>query len=85
MFLLVRGKYAWIGTSWLGCVSGSDPPSPGPGAKGKYTFPDILHTDVGTPVDSVCKETAPGVFERKWSKGSVRMDCNTWEGKLRAR
>ena len=76
MFLLVRGKYAWVGTGWLGCVTGSDLPSPGPASKGKYTFPEILHTDVGTPVDAVCKETAAGsgIFERKWSKGTVRME-----------
>ena len=34
----------------------------------------------GTPVDSTCTETSAGVFERKWSKGVVRMDCNQWTG-----
>ena len=34
----------------------------------------------GTPVDSTCTETSAGVFERKWSKGVVQMDCNQWTG-----
>ena len=67
---------------WLGCVSGHDPPSPGPGSKGNYTFPEVLTTSVGEPVDAVCKETAKGVFERRWSKGTVKMDCNTWTGTI---
>jgi hypothetical protein len=32
----------------------------------------------------VCKETAAGsgIFTREWSKATVSMDCNKWEGKI---
>ena len=32
----------------------------------------------GKPVDSVCKEVSDGVFERKYAKYTVRLDCNDW-------
>lgn len=32
----------------------------------------------GKPVDSVCKEVSEGVFERKYAKYTVRLDCNKW-------
>ena len=35
-------------------------------------------TDYGEPVDEICKETAPGVFTREWSKSTIKMDCSTW-------
>ena len=30
------------------------------------------------PIDRVCKEVADGVFERKFAKLTVRLDCNTF-------
>ena len=33
--------------------------------------------DIGEP-GGACAETAPGVFERPWTHGTVRLDCNTW-------
>ena len=39
--------------------------------------------DYGTP-KGICKETAPGVFERGWTKAHVTLDCNTWTGTVAA-
>ena len=33
----------------------------------------------GRPVDTLCAEVSAGVFERKFAKITVRLDCNTWE------
>ena len=79
MFLLVRGAYAWLGTAWMGPC----PWTAGAcqGQHGKYKWHKELEAQVGAPVDAVCKETATaGVFERQWTEGVVRMDCNAWEG-----
>ena len=35
--------------------------------------------DGGRPVDKLCAEVAEGVFERKFAKITVRLDCNKWE------
>eukprot|EP01051_Picozoa_sp_SAG22_P014977 SAG22_NODE_1895_length_3366_cov_3.131007_3_plen_140_part_00 len=66
-FLLIRGPFAWLGHGWSGCSK-------------NYPFPKEFNLDYGEPVDKVCKETGPnsGVFEREWSKASVKMDCNSW-------
>ncbi len=74
-FLLLRGPYAWLGTAWQGC----DTVPPRPAA---------LDVDYGVPTDAQCRETAPGtsaVFVREWSKASVRLDCNKWEGAITPR
>jgi hypothetical protein len=63
-FLLVRGPYAVLGHGWLGCSR-------------KYVFPDALNKDYGEPTE-LCKETSSGVFQRKWSKATIQMNCNTW-------
>jgi len=67
-FLLVRGPYAWLGYGWLGCID-------------TYERPPELGLDVGEPTGQ-CEEASPGVFTRKWSKATVAMDCNTWEGSI---
>ena len=65
-FLLVRGKYSWLGYGWKGCVQ-TPPP-----------LDDFDH-DYGEPIGR-CRETAPwsGVFVRDWSRARIRMDCNTF-------
>jgi len=68
-FLLTRGDYAYLGHGWLGCSR-------------NYQFPEELNADYGVPVDKLCKETNPGVFEREWSKASVKMDCSTFAGSI---
>ena len=68
-FLLTRGDYAYIGHGWLGCSR-------------NYVFPDELNGDYGTPVDKLCTETSTGVFEREWTKASVKMECDTFKGTI---
>lgn len=41
-----------------------------------YTLQDFGNG--GKPVDSVCKEVSDGVFERKYAKYTVKLDCNDW-------
>jgi len=69
-FLLTRGKYAVLGHGWLGCSH-------------KYLYPDALSKDYGEPVDELCKEVSSGVFQRKWTKATVEMDCNTWSPSIK--
>jgi len=71
-FLLIRGKYAWFGHGWQGCGQ------PQADAGGGYPFPPELHADFGTPL-GVCAETQgqSGVFQREFTKATVKMDCNT--------
>ena len=80
-FLLLRGPYAWLGWAWLGCsgsrgVGGGDVPIP-------PTPKEMFATDYGTPT-GLCHETADhsGVFTRDWTKATVRVDCNKWEGTI---
>ena len=68
-FLLVRGPYAYIGWQWVGC-------------RDVYERPSELENNYGTPVDKVCHEVSSGVFEREWTAGVVRMDCNNWSATL---
>ena len=75
-FLLIRGPYAWLGYSWMGC--NADPGT----ARDPigYQFPAELGQDYGVPVDATCSETEDGseVFTRKWSKATVTLDCKAW-------
>jgi len=63
-FLLVRGPYAALGHGWLGCSR-------------TYEFPDALNQDYGQPQE-LCHEVSSGVFQRKWTRATVEMNCNTW-------
>ena len=63
-FLLTRGPYGYIGYGWHGCVQ-TPPPS------------NVYDYDFGEPKDSLCRESAPGVFSRAWTKAMVHFDCNT--------
>lgn len=74
-FLLVRGPHAYIGYGWIGCNESSD----------AYPRPPELDVDYGVPLDARCKETGAGtrVFTREWSKASVQMDCNKWQGTIK--
>jgi len=70
-FLLWRGDFAWLGTSWIGCGSQDF----------AGAMPDALRADYGEPL-ALCAESAPGsgVFVREWSKASVSLDCAAWKG-----
>jgi len=75
-FLLIRGDYAWLGYSWVGCCSGSKPPGNNDYA---YVYPPEFKEDYGTPMGQ-CLETGTGtnIFKRQWTKAVVTMDCQTW-------
>ena len=67
-FLITRGPFAWFGHGWIGCDH-------------VYPYDPALAVDYGEPT-GVCTETSQGVFEREWSKASVKMDCPNWEGTI---
>ena len=39
----------------------------------------MLDKDYGTPVDEKFIEVKTGVFQRKWSKATIEMDCNAYK------
>ena len=43
-----------------------------------------MDEDYGEPVDERCHETSAGseVFQRKWTKATVQMDCKAWRGTI---
>ena len=69
-FLLVRGPFAWLGYGWIGCNQ-------------PWEFRPEMSADYGEPLGA-CYETAAGsgVFQRKWSKADVQMDCNAWAANI---
>mgnify|MGYP006901804938 CR=1 FL=1 len=68
-FLLTRGPWGYMGYGWHGCVQ-TPPPS------------NVYDYDFGEPKDKLCRETAPGVFTREWTKAMVHFDCNTFEANI---
>eukprot|EP01084_Bolivina_argentea_P290418 498858_1 len=66
-FLLTRGHYAWLGWGWNGCHS-----------TWEYQWFDLLDKDFGIPTEPY-KEVITGVFQRKWSKCVVQIDCNQYK------
>jgi len=83
-FLLARGPYAWLGWGVWGMTwpfnpepaHGGLPPSP----EG-VSRPKEIDQDYGVPL-GLCIETEKGIFERKWSKAMVKLDCNKFEGSI---
>mmetsp|Transcript_62112 Transcript_62112/g.55988 ORF Transcript_62112/g.55988 Transcript_62112/m.55988 type:complete len:102 (+) Transcript_62112:1-306(+) len=68
VFLLVRGDYAWLGYNWNGCHD-------------DWVYMDwneMLDKDYGKPLGPY-SEISTGVFERKWSKATIKMDCNQYK------
>lgn len=66
-FLLIRGKYAYLGNGWTGCGH-------------FYEYPaEQFNADYGEPL-GLAKETGPdsGIFVREWSKATIKMDCNSY-------
>ncbi len=39
----------------------------------------MLDKDYGTPIEKQMVEIKEGVFERKWSKCVIQMDCNQYK------
>lgn len=62
-FLLTRGQHAYIGTGWM------DDSVP--------TFPSEYRADYGSPLAPMVEGPA-GVFQRAWSGGTVKLDCNAF-------
>lgn len=79
-FMLIRGPYAWLGYSWMGC---NNDPNDKSTATIKYHFPEALGKDYGEPL-GLCSETAPGseVFHRAYSKANVTLNCKNWIGSI---
>ena len=81
-----------LGYQWVGCVDCSPaihvPPAPkglcdpATAATGMYERPAALDGEYGEPVGQ-CKEVGSGgVFEREWTKATVRFDCGSWKGSV---
>jgi hypothetical protein len=66
-FLLVRGEYSWFGHGWIG-------------AQPVVWYPE-WDWDVGVPVGALT-ELPGGAFSRAWSKGTVVLNCTSWEVEL---
>jgi hypothetical protein len=79
-FLLIRGPYAWLGYSWMGC---NNDPNDRSTAEIAYHFPSALGIDYGEPLET-CRETARGseVFVRAFSKATVTLDCKRWNATI---
>ncbi len=43
--------------------------------------PAEFNADYGEPLCS-CMQTAPGVFERAWTKANITVDCNSMAGTI---
>ena len=65
-FLITRPPYAYVGYSW----ESSD-----------ANFSSLFYLAVGEPT-GLCAEGPPGVFQRPWSLGMPRLDCNSFEAEL---
>lgn len=63
-FLLVRGGYSWFGHSWISAMP-------------VVWYPE-WDWDVGEPVGAMI-ELPGGAFRRVWSKGTVELNCTSWE------
>lgn len=63
-----RATLLYPNSGWLACSK-------------TYEFPELLNTDVGTPLGQ-CAQTAPGVFARNYTKIAVEMDCNSGVSKI---
>jgi hypothetical protein len=66
-FLLTRGEYSWFGHGWINI----SPP---------VWYPE-WDWDVGEPVGPMVQHLG-GVFTRQWSKGTVMLNCTSWEVSL---
>jgi len=80
-FLLTRGPYAFLGTSWVGCEP--DNGVEGGGKNQTYVRPEAFDYDYGTP-KGLCAESPgkPGLFTREWTKVTVQHDCNTGKSSI---
>ena len=66
-FLLIRGGYSWFGHGWIGAMP-------------VVWYPEY-DWDVGEPLGPMV-ELPGGAFSRVWSKGTVVLNCTSWEVEL---
>ena len=66
-FMIVRGGHAWLGTGWQGCST----------EETTWQRDPLMQLDPGAPA-GVCAEGERGVFSRKFTRGTVVLDCNKW-------
>ena len=81
-FLLARGPFAWLGWGVWGMTWPFNPePAHGelPPLPHGVPRPNEFDLDYGVP-QGLCHRTAPGIFERKWSKAQIKLDCNAFTG-----
>ena len=65
-FLIARPPIAFIG-----------------GRLDDHDWHPLFDLDVGEPLErALCQETSDGVFSRRWTKGTARLDCNTFTAEL---
>jgi hypothetical protein len=55
----------WLGTGWSGCRD----------AAPTWQRDPLLQLGPGVPLGG-CEEARPGVFERRFSRGTASLDCN---------
>jgi len=82
-FLLMRGGHAYLGwgewgMSWPAGVSWQSPNGTSVGLP-----PQLRRGDWGQP-GGLCREVAPGVFERNYEAGVVRLNCASYEATIPA-
>jgi|EP01043_Picozoa_sp_COSAG02_P045254 hypothetical protein len=82
-FLLGRGDYAYLGYSWAGCANGVHSPWNNSGGTQFWApsrWSQAMAYDFGAPLEPSCREVSPGsgVFERKYTHRTVRLDCTNW-------
>jgi len=65
-FLIARSPVSFIGFGWPSRDSQWD---------------EIFLLQAGEPME-VCREESPGVFSRRWTRGTAKLSCNTWEATL---
>ena len=80
-FLLTRGPWSFLGTSWVGCEP--DDGVEGGGRNQTYVRPKAFDVDYGEP-QGLCEEvqSSPGVFVRHFSKATVSHDCVTGKSSI---
>ena len=67
-FLITRPPIAYIGWGWESGLTYDK-------------WSDLFLLQPGTPA-ALCEEKPRGVFSRRWSAGTARLDCARWEAEL---
>ena len=75
-FLLMRGPWAWTGAgywgmSWPTGATWNTNNTPAP-------RPPQFEADYGLPIDDTCSEISTGIFQRKYQKSTIVLDCKSY-------